>query len=214
MAMPEYRAELDRRTEQIAEYLRLMGLRRRKIVKNDDCFAIFDDATLGGVDAPQAEESAAVKVGCLASGGPAADEDNAANPPSPGRLPAKPLRYVQFCFSEDCFYVDLSSRTLLPHEAESILQQRAGFYWAKDRPDLRWVRANLKDYLRWNPLQKIYQYGDEESAAEDMAFVLFDVWQFPVDWPWCVTAAAFHTDHRFEQGYPFPPTTDMKGHST
>lgn len=201
MMPSDYQSELDRRTEQFAEYLRLMGMRRRKIVKNDDCFAIFDDATLGGIDAPHVEESAA-------------DEDNTENPKSPDRLPAKPFRYIQLCFSEDCFYVDLSNRTLLPHEAELILQQRAGFYWAKDRQDLRWVRANLKDYLRWNPLQKIYLYRDEESAAEDMVFVLFDVWQFPVDWPWCVTAAAFHADHRFEQGYPFPPTSDMKGHST
>ena len=204
MAMSDYRAELDRRTEQFAEYLRLMGLRRRKIVKNDDCFAIFDEAALGGVNAPHVEESAAVKVECLANGGPTADVDDAANPPSPDWSPEKPFRYIQFAFGQDCFYVDLSNRTLLPHEAEVILQQRSGFYWAKDRRDLRWVRTNWKDYLRWNPLQKVYLYRDEESAAEDMTFVLFTVWKFPLDSPLYVTAAAFHADHRFEQGRPFP----------
>ena len=40
--------------------------------------------------------------------------------------------------------------------------------------------------MKWNPLQKVYLYRDEESAAEDMAFILFQVWKFPVDWRWYV----------------------------
>jgi hypothetical protein len=59
--------------------------------------------------------------------------------------------------------------------------------------------------LKWNPLQKIYLYRDELSAAEDMAFVRFQVWNFPLDWCWYVTAAAFHAKYRFEQGRPSPP---------
>ena len=200
-----YSDEKHRRIEQFAEYLRLMGHRRRKIVRNDDCFAIFDESAPAGLDAPHVEESAAVKAGCLANGGPAPNADDATNPPSPDWSPGKPFRYVQFAFGKDCFYVDLSNRTLLPHEAELILQQRTGFYWAQSRQDLIWVRKNWKDMVRWNPLQKVYLYRDEESAAEDLAFIIFHVWKFPVDWPWCVTAGAFHAGHSFEQGRPFPP---------
>jgi hypothetical protein len=39
-----------------------------------------------------------------------------------------------------------------------------------------------------------------DSAAEDMAFILFQVWMFPVESPLWVKAASFETDHRFEDG--------------
>ena len=203
--MTTYLDEKRRRIEQFAEYLRLMGLRRRKIVKEDDCYLIFDESAPEGVDAPQVKESAAVKVECLANGGLEPGGDDSAELPAPDWSPEKPFRYIQFAFRRDCFYLELPTYTLLPHEAELILRQRSGFYWAKDRQDLRWVRANWKDIVKWNPLQKIYLYRDELSAAEDMAFVLFHVWKFPVDWRWYVTAAAFHANHKFEQGRPLPP---------
>ena len=38
------------------------------------------------------------------------------------------------------------------------------------------------------------------SAAEEMAFVLFSVWKFPVDWRFYVTAAAFHEATNWEKG--------------
>ena len=51
--------------------------------------------------------------------------------------------------------------------------------------------GNWKDMVKWNPLQKVYLYRDEESAAEDMAFILFQIWNFPVDSPLYVKAASF-----------------------
>ena len=41
--MEVYLDEKRRRIEQFAGYLRLMGLRRHKVVK-DDCFATFDES--------------------------------------------------------------------------------------------------------------------------------------------------------------------------
>ena len=98
------------------------------------------------------------------------------------------------------FAWNLPNATLFPQEAEKILRQRLGFYWAKNRLDLLWVRRNWKDMVKWNPLEKVYLYRDEESAAEDMAFIFFQVWNFPVESPLYVTAASFHTDHHFEHG--------------
>ena len=43
-------------------------------------------------------------------------------------------------------------------------------------------------------------YGDEESAADDMAFVLFQVWKFPVNSKLFVTAASFNGKHHWETG--------------
>jgi hypothetical protein len=128
--------------------------------------------------------------------------DDSPELPSPDWSPEKPFRYIQFAFRRDCFCLELPNYTLLPPEAELILQQCSGFYWARSRPDLRWVRACWKDMLKWNPLQKIYLYRDEQSAAEDMAFILFRVWKFPLDWRWYVTVSSFHSKHRFEQGKP------------
>ncbi len=54
--------------------------------------------------------------------------------------------------------------------------------------------------VKWEPLQKVYLYRDEESAAEDMAFIVFQVWNFPIDSPLYVTAATFSGKHRFERG--------------
>ena len=54
----------------------------------------------------------------------------------------------------------------------------------------------------FHPVRKIYIHGDERSAAEDMAYVWFNVWKFPVDWRLYVTAAAFHEDTDWENGHP------------
>ncbi len=198
--MPTYLDEKRRRISQFAEYLRLMGLRRHKVV-HDDCFIIFDDSPPEGTESPQLKESVAIKVDCLASGG------SASGGGEPGESPsndwqggeAQP-RYLQFAFMRDCFYMELPNNTVFPQEAEQIFRHRQGFYWAKNRPDLRWVRSNWEDIVKWEPLQKVYIYRDEESAAEDMAFILFQIWHFPVDTPLYVKAASFHTKHRFEHG--------------
>ena len=199
--MTAYADEKSRRIEQFAQYVRLMGLRRHKFAKGD-CFIIFDESAPEDADAPQIRKSAAVRMDCRANGGPASDGDASADLPQADWQPAESFRYIQFAFRRDCFYLELPKNTIFPNEAALILQQRPGFYWAKNRSDLHWVRANWKDIIKWDPLQKVYLYRDEESAAEDMAFILFQVWKFPVDWRWYIKASAFHTNHRFEQGKP------------
>jgi len=198
--MPTYVDEKRRRIEQFAQFLRLMGLRRHKFVK-DDCYIIFDDLPPEDTESRHLKESLAIKVDCLASGdsGSGTGESDG-NPPNDWQGGEAQLRYVQFAFRQDCFYMELPKATVFPQEAQQILRHRLGFYWAKNRPDLRWVRGNWEDMVKWEPLQKIYLYRDEESAAEDMAFILFQVWNFPIDSPLYVTAAVFGTKHRFEYG--------------
>ena len=198
--MATYIDEKCRRIEQFAQYLRLMGLRRHKVVK-DDCFIIFDDSAPEDANVPQIQESVAIGLHCLANGNSAAGGGDAAESQATGS-PKETPRYIQFAFRRDCFYLELPNSTVFPNEAEQILRQRLGFYWAKNRPDLRWVRGNWKDMVKWDPLQKIYLYRDEQSAAEDMAFIVFQVWNVPVDWRCYVTAATFGSGPRFERGKP------------
>lgn len=198
--MPTYIDEKRRRIRQFAEYLRLMGLRAHKVVK-DSSFIIFNDAPPEDAESPKLKESVAIKVDCLADGGSASGgSGSAVGLPKHGKPRKRRSRYIQFAFMRDCFYMELPNNTVFPQEAEQIFRCRQGFYWAKNRPDLRWVRSNWEDMVKWEPLQKIYLYRDEESAAEDMAFILFQIWHFPVDSPLYVKAASFHTKHRFEHG--------------
>ncbi len=198
--MPTYVDEKRRRIEQFAEYLRLMGLRRHKVVK-DTCFIVFDDTPPEDTESPKIKESVAIRADCLAGGGSASGSAESGESPSSDSHGGEPQpRFVQFAFMQACFYMELPNNTVFPPEVEQILRHSMGFFWAKDRPDLPWVRRCWKDMVKWNPLQKVYLYRDEESAATDMAFILFDVWKFPVDSPLYVKAASFGTDHRFENG--------------
>ena len=198
--MPTYLDEKSRRIAQFAEYLRLMVLRAHKVVKNN-CYIIFDDAPPEDAESPKLKESAAIKVDALAAGGSASGgPGDGGGLPKRGKSRKRRFRYVQFAFEQDCFLLDLPNNTVFPQEAEQILRCRQGFYWAKNRPDLRWVRSNWENMVIWEPLQKVYLYRDEDSAAEDMAFILFQIWHFPVDSPLYVKAASFHTKHRFEHG--------------
>ena len=196
--MTAYLDEKRRRIDQFAEYLRLMRLRSHKVVKNG-CFIIFEESPPDDVDSPKIKLSVAIKVG---AGGSSLTGRTlgAEGLRQYGQAVERQTRYLQFAFMRDCFYLELPNNTVFPQEAEKIFRDRLGFYWAKRRTDLAWVRSNWEDMLKWNPLQKVYLYRDEMSAAEDMAYILFQVWHFPADSPLYVTAASFHTGHRFERG--------------
>jgi hypothetical protein len=199
--MSGYVDEKCRRIEQFAQYLRLMRVRRKSIAKRT-CFAIFEESPPDGVDAWHIKESAATPVNFLANGSSDFWGESLPDIWTPDSTGNESYRYMQFAFHRDSVLLDMPHNTLFPNEAEQVLQQRCGFFYAKNRPDLWWIRSNWKDIVEWNPLQKVYLHDDEESAAEDMAFIMFQVWKFPVDWTWYVKAAVFGSDRKFERGKP------------
>ena len=143
--MPTYLDEKRRRIRQFADYLRLMGLRAHKVVK-DSSFIIFDEAPPEDAESPKLKESVAIKADCLAVGGSASGgSGGAVGLPKHGKPRKRRSRYIQFAFMRDCFYMELPNNTVFPQEAEQIFRCRQGFYWAKKRPDLRWVRSNWED---------------------------------------------------------------------
>jgi len=113
---------------------------------------------------------------------------------------SEPPRFLQFAFLQDRFYLELPKSTLAAAEAQRLLTERHGFYWAREHCDYWWVNADWEAMLKWDPLQKLYLYRDEDSAAEDMAFVLYDVWKFPLDQPWYINAGCFETAESFDTG--------------
>ena len=108
-------------------------------------------------------------------------------------------RFIQFSFENKWFCIDMPIQTLFRPEAEEILRYRKGFF---DLADRKQFTLHGEDVEGHDPFRKIYVYGDEESAAEDMAFVFFQVWKFPVESRLFVSSAAFSGKHDWEQGVP------------
>ena len=211
--MFDYRAELDRRIAQFSRYLKLMQERRRGI-GSEDCFIIFDDRPdPNGPAADHLRESEdlvreSVLEGVVWDGGTGSaspDEAVVVDLPAEGwRGDDSQLRFIQFIFNERSFDLDIPNTTLYRAEAEIILRRRLGFFHAVERLDLEHP-SNREITKRFSPLRKMYVNDDESSAAEDMAFIWFSVWKFPVNWTFFVTASAFHTGPRFERARPLPP---------
>lgn len=205
--MGDFHDELERRIKQFTHYLTLMRERHSTLTKGHG-FIIFEESL--NRDAPQRDELDESKVLVQEStgeiggfGGFAStwlDERSSMDLPTEGWRDEKTdSRFIQFSFNRRYFDMDIPNVTLWPAEAEEILQDRRGFFFVKDR---RQFEHPAEDVERYNPLRKVYVYGDQRSAAEDMAYVWFQAWNFPVDWRFYVTAAAFFDKTDWERGLP------------
>lgn len=110
----------------------------------------------------------------------------------------QPLRrMIQLCFHEDWFAVDIPNTNILPREAERLVQERPGFYREAEKPDAG--VSDVDQIVEFDPVGKRYSYGQEQEAAEDAAWVLFDLWGLRPGQPLYVSASSFKTDHQWEQ---------------
>ena len=195
--MFDFPRELQRRIDQFAEYLKRMYHRSHDEVCGS-CFIIFqEDSPTGSSDEPALAEAAKPSLELVAAGFDDAgiasitlDDDSVfVELPDDGwKADDSQRRFIQFSFEEDWFCMDLPLQTLYRAEAEQIVRSRHGFFYLRDRPEFT---LNEEDVEGYDPFRKIYIYGDEDSAAEDMAFIFFQVWRFPVDWRFFVNASAF-----------------------
>ena len=112
------------------------------------------------------------------------------NAPGPDEDPHGSPRTVQFCFEEKWFAIDVPSTNLCPDEAEKILKERRGFYREAEHPDAG-VTTDVNELVQFDPVGKKYIYGDEREAAEDAAYVFYEVWGLAPDAELLVTASAF-----------------------
>lgn len=195
--MFDFSQELARRIEQFASYLKTMHRRAHEEV-HGSCFIIFEERPPSG-GAGDAELTAAVKpaLELVVAGFDSAGIDSVTvtEDPQDIELPDEGWkeddsqnRFIQFSFEKNWFCLDMPLQTLYRAEAEQILRCRKGFFYLRDRPQFTLKQEDVEGY---DPFRKVYIYGDEQSAAEDMAFIFFQVWRFPVDWRFYVKAAAF-----------------------
>jgi hypothetical protein len=75
------------------------------------------------------------------------------------------------------------------------MAQRPGFDFALNRP---LKRLGERQY---DPVQKLYPYAQRRAAAEDTAFIFFDLWSTAVDQTIKVHASAFEVARRWERGF-------------
>ena len=106
---------------------------------------------------------------------------------------------MQFSFEDRYFLIDMPLQTRSREEAGEMLRQRSGFFRMADNKHFAISEDTVRKY---DPFNKMYMYGDEVPAAEDMAFIFFQVWKFPVDSRLYVSSASFKGNHKWEQGVP------------
>lgn len=120
---------------------------------------------------------------------------------APTTDPCSPPRMVRFQFNTDWFAMIIPNTNLRPEEAERIVEQRGGFHREAEHPQA--ITEDVNYLVQFDPVGKKYIYGDEREAAEDAAYLFFDVWKLAPDAELQVTASAFggpswETDARLE----------------
>jgi hypothetical protein len=111
------------------------------------------------------------------------------------RIGGSAARGAQFAFMEHGFYLDLPDTTLTPEEARQLVAERPGFDFALHNADKRMGER------QYDPVQKQYRYGEQRAAAEDAAFVFFDLWRTPIDRWIKIHASTFEIGRRWERGF-------------
>lgn len=114
--------------------------------------------------------------------------------------PPGPDRFVQFCFECEWFSIDVPSTALGEGENLRLLEANARFYSEADHPDSQ--ISEPQDVAAYNPICRKYIYGDEQEAAEDACFVLYDFMKLAPGAELYVKASAFKGDHDWEQDEP------------
>jgi hypothetical protein len=97
---------------------------------------------------------------------------------------------VQFCFKKKWFAIDVPNTNICPADAVRVVQERRGFYREAERPDAG-VTTDVSDLVTFDPIGKKYIYGDEREAAEDAAYLFYDVWGLRPDAELMVKASSF-----------------------
>lgn len=187
--MNEYQLEFDRRIRQFLTHLGRMQHRTFNEVKGS-CFTIFEDPTDAVELTPALVEKRVLSLG-------ADSEEAEINSFSDEAEADQPPRFIQFAFSREWFYMDIPKSTLSREEAGRIMRDRLGFFYLADRPQFTLKNEEIGDH---DPFRKVYIYGDCHTAAQDMAYIFFNTWRFPVDSELLLYSAAFGSDHRWENG--------------
>lgn len=203
----DFNSELERRIAVFTRHLERMQVRAMAETR-DNCFCIFDERSPGSEGRPAREVANAKRLVL-------ADPSEPSQPggvseydtwPSDGWRDDGDLgarRFVQFAFLPKYFMMDLPRNTLTRDEAFRLVRSRSGFFYLRDNPAMADSPTSSRQIRTYDPFCKAYLERDERRAAEDMAFVFFLLWHFPLDSKLYLTAFSGHrTGVQFEKGFP------------
>ena len=205
----DYRTELERRTGQFHRHLETMDRRAHKVARGT-CALIFENRRPDGESGKQAREARQPALAAVAAafgevggtGGPERGGPSLPDLPEEGwREDGERLRFIQFAFQKDYFYLDLPRQTLSFDEALEVLWHREGFFYLRDRPQFA-MSGEAGEIEGFDPFRRVYLYGDEGQAAEDAAFLFFRVWGLTLDSPLYVRSWSVDGKHKWERGTP------------
>ncbi|MEI7837440.1 MAG: YbjN domain-containing protein, partial [Planctomycetota bacterium] len=114
--------------------------------------------------------------------------------------PLGPDRFVQFCFECEWFSIEVPSTALAEGEGLRLLEATDRLYREADLPDAG--ISSPEDVAAFDPICRKYIYGDEQEAAEDACFVLYDFMKLDPGANLYVKAGSFKGGHDWEQGEP------------
>lgn len=189
--LSEDRTELNRRTEQFRGYLDSMRHRYSGVV-GEDCTLQFT-ASPNFIETEEKGLFATI-VGWLTPGRESEEQSEE----------SEKHRIIQVMFNEDWFFMDLQfPMTLSAAEAKEISSKREGFSLASKDKDWELLNSVGEVSDASDALMKVYAYGQEREAAEDVAFVVFEIWKLPMDSPLYAWAESMSMAQRWEQGEAF-----------
>lgn len=180
--MLDYQEERSRRVAQFAYYFRIMA--GGSCQAGDDCFLVFSELPYS-IKPGSPRFSGAKPIGTLMGDGTA--RDFGLLPKSPTDVSSRDSqddsqsggKFVQFSFQKNVFAVDLPNTTICPSEVHRLFRDRSGFM---READLKGRFLSCRRHVEhFDPVCKAYIYGDTQEAAEDVAFIFFDLWRFPID---------------------------------
>jgi hypothetical protein len=202
MQLDAYYDERERRIQQFTRKLKYM-YHRAHIQDHGSSCIIFSEALLDENDSPCLDGAVTIPIETQLALAAESDESRhdsflnstfeTSDSPSPEEREA---RIVQYCFERRWFCSDLPKSTIESQEVARLMRDRSGFFYVKD--NAKYV-LNSEDHEIWNPVRKAYLYGDERCAAEDTAYIFFDLWRFPVDSLFNVQMFAFGDEPRFRK---------------
>ena len=111
------------------------------------------------------------------------------------RLSDADTRIVQFAFEASQFFLELPDTTITIEEAKQAVAARPGFGYALDKP------VKTAAARQFDPIERRYLYSEQPIAAEDAAYLFFDLWRTPLDAWITVDASAFQSPETWEQGF-------------
>jgi hypothetical protein len=106
-------------------------------------------------------------------------------------------RWVQFAFMKDHFYMDQPDTTLTVMEARRLIVDRPEFAFVLGDP----AKGVAEYESTFDPVQRTYSYAELRVAAEDTAFIFFNLYGLPVETWLKVKAESFDGKRQWERGF-------------